>query len=147
MPAIHTDPWDVNLLPTNIHIKTFSMYTQNILKRVLSTSTVPLNHHTLNPEAKTNLSPSLLPSLVLLWGVSVGEMKTFWEYRASTTGTRLALPQHCGAWVSVLKHNSQAFGVASRKLGAEQCIRSLKKLEGRGCQWDNKLNVKISTPL
>ena len=66
------------------------MYTQNILKRVLSASTVPLNHHTLNPEAKTNLSPSLLPSLVLLWGVSVGEMKTFWEYRASTTGTRLA---------------------------------------------------------
>lgn len=68
------------------------MYTQHILKRVLSASTVPLNHYTSNPEAKTNLSPSLLPSLVLLWGVSVGEMKTLLEYGASTTGNRLALP-------------------------------------------------------
>lgn len=68
------------------------MYTQNILQRVLSASTVPLNRHTSNPEAKTNLSPSLLPSLVLLWGLSVGEMETFLEYGASTTGTRLALP-------------------------------------------------------
>ena len=66
------------------------MYTQNILQRVLSASTVPLNRHTSNPEAKTNLSPSLLPSLVLLWGLSVGEM----DHSASQTRAGRPSRQH-----------------------------------------------------
>lgn len=49
------------------------MYTQNIFAESLSASTVPLNHHTSNPEAKQPLLP-LLPSSVLLWGLSVCEM-------------------------------------------------------------------------